>query len=62
MKRRAAAQNPGSSGSFFAFHGSNSSNWHGIFREGLKNMSGTLTGQQYPSRRPYHISALSSES
>ena len=28
-------------GSFYAFHGSNSGNWHGILRAGLKNYSNT---------------------
>lgn len=38
MKRDAALD--GSAGSFFAFHGSNADNWHGILHLGLKNMSG----------------------
>eukprot|EP00752_Nemacystus_decipiens_P012582 g11143.t1 len=38
LKRKAATEG-GSSGSFFAFHGSSSGNWHGILRLGLKNMS-----------------------
>lgn len=43
MKREAAEKDPfGSTGSFFAFHGSRAENWHGILREGLKNMSGAF--------------------
>lgn len=38
MKRDAALD--GSTGSFFAFHGSSADNWHGILHLGLKNMSG----------------------
>ncbi|CAM9604882.1 unnamed protein product [Ectocarpus sp. 4 AP-2014] len=40
MKREAAASSNGT-GSFFAFHGSASGNWHGILRLGIKNMSGS---------------------
>ncbi|CAN0169584.1 unnamed protein product, partial [Hapterophycus canaliculatus] len=39
MKRMAAKN--GGTGSFFAFHGSKSENWHGILHMGLRNMSGT---------------------
>jgi poly [ADP-ribose] polymerase 6/8 len=39
-------------GSLWAFHGSGLANWHAIFRNGLKNMSGTsgqLNGAAYGS-------------
>ena len=42
--KREAATAGGSSGSFFAFHGSAPGNWHGILRLGLKNMSGITQG------------------
>eukprot|EP00903_Cladosiphon_okamuranus_P021144 g19422.t2 len=40
MKQEVAAAT-GGTGSFFAFHGSGSGNWHGILQLGLKNMSGS---------------------
>ncbi|CAM9719108.1 unnamed protein product [Ectocarpus sp. 4 AP-2014] len=43
LKREAALLSGGGTGtgSFYAFHGSGSGNWHGILQEGLKNMSGS---------------------
>jgi hypothetical protein len=50
--KAAAAKRSGGSGSFFAWHGSATGNWHCILREGLRVYSGTKlmsSGQVYGS-------------
>lgn len=50
--KAAAKRNSGGSGSFFAWHGSATGNWHCILREGLRVYSGTKfmsSGQVYGS-------------